>query len=157
VKVEGTFAFRGPRPAVWDLLQDPAVLAKAMPGARRLERTAGDRFEGVMKVSLGPVTAAEFALSVTIADERPPEHLTMAIDSKGQLGFTRGTATIDLDDAPDGGTTMRYVSELQIGGRIAAVGQRVLETAARMMTEKGLQALQEELDARLARTGGATR
>jgi carbon monoxide dehydrogenase subunit G len=155
--IEGTFAFRGPRAAVWDLLLDPAVLAAAMPGAKRLERTAEDRYEGVMKVGLGPVTAAEFTLTVSISDKQPLDHFTMAIDSKGSLGFTRGTARVDLADAADGGTTMRYRSELQIGGRIAAVGQRVVDSAARAMTEKGLEALQRALDERLARAKDSPR
>lgn len=154
MKVEGTFTFRGPRQLVWDLLQDPAVLAKAMPGTKRLERTAPDRFEGVMKVSLGPVTAAEFALVVTLRDQVAPERFAMDIDSKGGLGFTRGTALVELAEAGAGETTMRYSSDLQIGGKIAAVGQRILDSAARMMTQKGLDAMQRELETRLA-GGGA--
>lgn len=154
MKVTGTFRFRGPREAVWDLLQDPDVLSRALPGAQRLARTADDKYEGVMKVGLGPLNA-EFALTVTLADKNPPSHFTMAIDSKGALGFARGTATVDLADADDGGTTMEYASDMQIGGRIASVGQRVVDTAARSMTEKGLQALQQALDERLASPGGS--
>lgn len=151
MKLEGTYAFRGPRPAVWDLLQDPDVLARAIPGARRLERTGDDRYEGTMKVSLGPV-GAEFSLVVTLRDKVPPEHFAMDVDSKGTLGFSRGTALVHLDEAAEGGTTMRYTADLQIGGRLAAIGQRVVDSAARSMTQKGLEGLQRELDARLART-----
>jgi carbon monoxide dehydrogenase subunit G len=153
VKVAGTFSFRGPRRVVWELLQDPEVLSKALPGAQRLARTTENRYEGVMKVGVGPLTA-EFALSVTLADKVPPEHFTMHIDSKGGLGFARGTAVVDLEDAADGGTRMTYSSELQIGGRVASVGQRVIDTAARSMTEKGLEALQRALDERLAGSKG---
>lgn len=149
MKVAGTFTFRGPRSAVWELLQDPDVLSKALPGARRLVRTADDRYEGLMKVGLGPLTA-EFSLNVTLADKVPPDHFTMHIDSKGGLGFARGTAVVDLADAAEGGTTMTYSSDLQIGGRIVSVGQRVVDTAARSMTEKGLEALQRALEERLA-------
>jgi carbon monoxide dehydrogenase subunit G len=153
MRLEGTFSFRGPRAVVWDLLQDPDVLRRAIPGAKRLERTADDRYEGLMKVSLGPV-AAEFSLVVTLADKTPHDRFSMAIDSKGSLGFTRGTARVNLEDAPGGGTMMRYESDLQIGGRIAGVGQRVVDTAARMMTEKGLTELQKALDERLSTGGG---
>jgi hypothetical protein len=123
-----------------------------MPGARRLDRTAEGRYDGVMKVGLGPVTAAEFALSVTLSDEVPPDRFTMIIDSQGTLGFTRGTARVELADAEGPATTMTYTSELQVGGRIASVGQRVVESAARAMTAKGLDALQRALEQRLART-----
>lgn len=152
--VSGTFVFRGPRAAVWDLLHDPEVLAAAMPGARRLERTAESRYEGVMKVGLGPVTAAEFTLSVTLGDEVPPDRFTMTIDSQGTLGFTRGTARVELAETDPARTTMTYTSDLQVGGRIASVGQRVVESAARAMTAKGLEALQRALDERLAKTRG---
>lgn len=155
MKIEGTFTFRGPRALVWDLLQDPDVLAKAMPGTKRLERTAPDRFEGVMKVSLGPVTAAEFSLTVTLRGQVAPERFEMEIDGRGGLGFTRGTAVVELQESQPGETTMRYTSDLQMGGKIAAVGQRILDSASRMMTQKGLDAMQRELEARLAR-GPAT-
>jgi hypothetical protein len=149
VKVSGTFTFRGPRAVVWELLQDPEVLSKALPGAQRLSRTSEDRYEGLMKVGLGPLTA-EFSINVTLADKVPPEHFAMHIDSKGGLGFARGTAVVNLEDTADDGTAMTYSSDLQIGGRIVSVGQRVVDTAARSMTEKGLEALQRALDERLA-------
>ena len=151
----GTFTFRGPRQVIWELLQDPDVLVKVMPGAERLDRVADGRYEGVMKVGLGPLTAAAFTLNVALADLLPPERFTMSIDSKGALGFARGTATVALDAAGANETTMHYTSELQVGGRIASVGQRVVESAAKAMTARGLQALQQAIDERLAGTGGS--
>jgi carbon monoxide dehydrogenase subunit G len=152
--VEGTFTFAGPRALVWDLLQDPDVLGQAMPGVERLTRVGGDRFEGVMKVSVGPVSAAEFQVTVDLEDKAPPERFAMRIDGKGRLGFARGTAHVALAESAPAETTMSYRSELQVGGRVAAVGQRILDSAARMMTEKGLQSLQRALDARLAEGDG---
>ena len=153
--LSGTFTFRGPRAVVWELLQDPDVLVKVMPGAERLVRVSDDRYEGVMKVGLGPLTAAEFGLNVVLRDLSPPERFTMVIDGKGTLGFARGTATVSLDEQGANETTMRYSSELQVGGRIAGVGQRVVESAAKAMTARGLQALQQAIDDRLAGTGGS--
>jgi uncharacterized protein len=152
--VEGTYTFKGPREAVWELLQDPDVLGKAMPGAQKLTRSSDDHFEGVMKVSVGPMSAAEFTMTVDLVDKHPPERFAMRIDSKGGLGFARGTAQVTLVEAPGNETTMTYRSEMQIGGRIAAVGQRIIDSAARMMAEKGLEALQRELNRRLAEGGG---
>jgi len=154
--LSGTFTFRGPRALVWQLLQDPEVLVKVMPGAQRLSRVADGRYQGVMKVGLGPVTAAEFALDVTLGDLVPPERFTMVIDSKGTLGFARGTANVALDEQGPDQTAMHYTSELQIGGRIASVGQRVVESAAKAMTARGLQALQQAIDDRLAPSAGST-
>ena len=88
--LSGTFTFNGPRQKVWDLLQDPGVLAKALPGTERLTMSGPDRYEGVMKVSIGPMTAAKFDVTVTLADKQPPERFTLQIDGKGGVGFARG-------------------------------------------------------------------
>jgi carbon monoxide dehydrogenase subunit G len=154
--VSGTFTFRGPRALVFQLLQDPEVLVTVMPGAQRLAQVGDGRYQGLMKVGLGPVTAAEFSLEVALGDLAPPERFTMAIDSKGTLGFARGTATVALDEQGPEQSVMHYTSELQIGGRIASVGQRVVESAAKAMTARGLQALQQAIDDRLATSPGST-
>ena len=150
MKVEGTFAFAGPREVVWELLHDPSVLARILPGTKTLSQAGADRFEGVMKVSLGPLTAAEFSVVVTLTDERPPDHFAMQIDGKGGVGFVKGAAVIDLAGDPSaGGTLMTYSSDVLVGGRIAAVGQRLIESVSRMMTRQALESLNAEVQARL--------
>ena len=149
MKLEGTFTFNGPRTTVWDLLQDPLVLAKALPGTERLTKTGEDQYEGVMKVSIGPMTAAVFNVVVTLRDKAAPERYTMDIDGKGNVGFTRGSASVQLAEQPDGGTLMTYASEMAVGGRIASVGQRLLDSVAKMMTRQALDALNRELRQRL--------
>ena len=145
----GTFTFDGPRTAVWDLLQDPAVLSKILPGTKTLSQIAPDRYEGVMKVSVGPMTAAEFNVTVELRDKVPPETFSMHIDGKGGVGFTTGDARIELQEQPGPQTIMNYTSDVQIGGRIASVGQRLLESVGKMMTKQALEALNRELRSRL--------
>ena len=146
--VEGTYPFAGSPAVIWDLLMDPTVLAKAMPGTKELVRVAPDRYEGVMRVGIGPITAAEFDLTITLSDVQPVERYAMLIDGKGKFGFARGTANVTL--TPDGtGTVMRYSADLQVGGKIAAVGQRLLDSISKLMTRQGLEALNRELTARL--------
>ena len=152
--LNGTFTFSGPRQRVWDLLQDPGVLAKALPGTERLTMAGPDRYEGVMKVSIGPMTAAKFDVIVTLADKQPPERFTMQIDSKGSVGFARGSAAVALQEQGDGGTAMEYTSDVQIGGRIASVGQRLVESVSRMMMRQALEALDRELRARIDADAG---
>jgi carbon monoxide dehydrogenase subunit G len=147
--LSGTFNFEGPRDRVWEILQDPAVLAKALPGTKTLTQVGEDRYQGVMKVSIGPVNAAEFAVNVELKDKVPPEKFAMVIDGKGGVGFTKGSATIALDEQPGPITVMTYTSDVQVGGRIAAVGQRLLESVGRMMTKQALDALNKELKTRL--------
>lgn len=147
--LSGTFTFDGPRTRVWDLLQDPDVLAKALPGTKTLTKVAEDRYQGVMKVNVGPMSAAEFAINVELKDKIAPKQFAMQIDGKGAVGFTKGTATIALDEQPGPVTVMTYTSDVQIGGKIAAVGQRLLESVGKMMTKQALEALNKELKARL--------
>jgi carbon monoxide dehydrogenase subunit G len=154
MNLNGSFTFNGPRAAVWDLLQDPAVLAKTLPGTERLTLAGPDRYEGVMKVSVGPVTAASFSVAITLADKVAPERFTMQIDGRGGVGFTRGSASVALEDDPGGGTLMRYSSDVQVGGKIAAVGQRLLDSVAKMMMRQALDALDRELRARLQAESG---
>ena len=149
--VDGEHVFPGPREVVWELLQDPEVLSKAMPGAAKLELVGDGAYEGSIRVGVGPVTAAEWKLSVTLEDRVAPEHYVMQVDSKGPIGFTRGSATVDLAEVDGGGATrMRYHADLQVGGRVAGVGQRLIDQVAKMMTQRGLNALGGELERRLA-------
>ena len=145
----GTFTFDGPRTRVWEILQDPEVLAKALPGTKTLTRVGEDRYQGVMKVSVGPVNAAEFAIDVELKDKVPPQSFSMKIDGKGNVGFTKGTATVVLEEQPGPLTVMTYNSDVQIGGRIAVVGGRLLESVGKMMAKQALEALNAELKARL--------
>jgi uncharacterized protein len=149
--LSGTFTFEGPRERVWEILQDPAVLAKALPGTKTLTQVGEDRYQGVMKVSIGPVNAAEFAMTVELKDKVAPERFSMVIDGKGGVGFTKGTASIALDEQAGPVTVMTYTSDVQVGGKIAAVGQRLLESVGKMMTRQALDALNNELKERLTR------
>jgi carbon monoxide dehydrogenase subunit G len=152
--VDGEHTFPGPRQTVWDLLQDPEVLSKAMPGARKLHLTGDGTYEGVIRIGVGPVTAAEWTLNVALKDRVEPASYIMQVDSKGALGFTRGNATVNLDEV-DGGTRMRYHADLSVGGKVAGVGQRLLDQVAKMLTRQGLDALNKELESRLAAGGAA--
>lgn len=146
--VQGTHGFRGSPEAVWDLLLDPAVIAKAMPGTRELTLVEPGRYAGTMQISLGPITAARFDLRIGIVEPEPPRRFTMTIDSHGQFGFSNGTARVEL--TPDGkGTVMTYHADLQVGGKLASLGQRLLDVVSRSLLRSGLDALGQELSRRL--------
>ncbi len=150
--VEGTHLFPGPRDVVWALLLDPEVLAKTMPGTASIVRVSEDRYEGTMAMSIGPISAATFGVTISMTDRVEPEHYTMQIEGRGTFGFTRGKAVVTL--VPEGtGTAMRYQADLVVGGKIAAVGQRLLDSVSKLMLRQGLEAMTRELTRRLA--GGA--
>lgn len=146
--VDGRYSFAAPRETVYALLQDPEVLVKALPGAQALERTGEDRFEGVMAVGVGPVTAGEFSIHVELLEKRPPEGFSMRMEGKGTMGFVKGTATIVLTEGA-GETVMVYTADLKVGGKIASVGQRLLDSVSKAMTKQGLEAVNRELQQKL--------
>jgi len=152
--LDGEFTFRAPRRSVWVLLQDPEVLVKAMPGAQRLVATGDGTYEGHIRIGVGPVTAASWTLTVALHDRAEPASYGMKVESKGPLGFTRGSASVELHDEP-GGTRMKYRADMQIGGKVAGIGQRLLDQVAKMLTKQGLEALSREMEARLALTLGS--
>jgi carbon monoxide dehydrogenase subunit G len=148
--VEGTYTFPGPREVVWTLLLDPEVLAKTMPGATSIARVSEDRYEGKMGVGIGPITAAEFDVVITMTEKVVPESYRMQIEGRGRFGFTRGHAAVRL--TADGNfTIMHYEADMMVGGKIAAVGQRLLDSVSRMMLKQGLEAMSAELGRRLGK------
>ncbi|HEU4560886.1 MAG TPA: carbon monoxide dehydrogenase subunit G, partial [Longimicrobium sp.] len=153
--VEGEFTFRAPRRSVWVLLQDPGVLVKAMPGAQKLVSTGDGTYEGTVRIGVGPVTAAQWTLSVALHDREEPARYMMKVDTKGPLGFTRGSASVELEEA-EASTTMRYRADLQIGGKVAGIGQRLLDQVAKQLTRRGLEALSREMELRLNLNVGDT-
>jgi uncharacterized protein len=149
MKVQGEYVFDGPREEVWELVRDPEVLATALPGTQSLEQVGDNEFEGVMNVRVGPV-GGEFSGKVLISDEQPPDSLTMTVEGRGKPGFVKGSGKVNLIDHGDGKTLMKYEGELQIGGRLASVGQRLLDTTSKSMIRQGLDALNNALQARVA-------
>jgi ElaB/YqjD/DUF883 family membrane-anchored ribosome-binding protein len=100
-------------------------------------------------VRIGPIAGA-FSGKVLISDEVPPESCTLTAEGKGAQGFAKGVGRIQLADQGDGTTLMKYDGDVQIGGKLASVGQRALDTVSKSMIRQGLVALDQALEARLA-------
>jgi carbon monoxide dehydrogenase subunit G len=146
--IEGEYDFERPPADVYATLLDPAVLMAVMHGTKRLERF-GDRYVGLMEVGVGPISAAEFALDISIGEQVEGKSYAMRIDARGKLGFVGGTAKVRLEPGPMGaGTRMKYVADLQVGGTIAAVGQRLLDSVSKAMSAQALRDLAKALRAR---------
>lgn len=150
--IESDFTFDLPPEVVYDGLLDPDILASALPGTDRLELTGEDRYEGEMEASVGPVTAARFSVVVELKEKVRPESFDMHVDGKGKAGFVNGIAKVAFEEA-DGGTLMKYRADLQVGGRVASVGQRLLESVGKMMSKQGLEAVRRSLMERQAPEG----
>jgi carbon monoxide dehydrogenase subunit G len=148
VKIEGEYLFNGPREEVWKIVRDPEVLSTALPGTQSLEQVSENEYEGNINVRIGPV-GGDFSGRVEISDEVPPESCTMAVEGKGKPGFVKGTGHVRLLDQEENKTLMKYEGEVQIGGRLASVGQRLIDTASKSMIAQGLDTLDQALQARI--------
>lgn len=152
MQLVGEYIFDGSRDHVWELIRDPEVLATAMPGTQRLNQVSESEYEGRMNVRIGPVSGV-FSGRVVISEEVPPESFTLSIEGQGVPGFCSGSGHVQLIDQGDGTTLMQYEGELQIGGRLAGVGQRMIETVSKSMTRQGLEACNAALQGRIGVDG----
>lgn len=148
MRMDGTYTFSAPRAAVWDALMDPTVLAGALPGGEELERVGENDYQAAMNVKVGPVQG-RFVGKITLADITPLQQYTMKVDGQGAPGYVAGEGTLVFEDV-EGGTLLRYGGDVQVGGRIAGVGQRLIESTAKSMTRQGLAALDQMIQARIA-------
>src|SRR5262245_10074274 len=143
--IEGAQVFHAGPEVVWDFLMDADVLARVMPGTRELKQIGEGRYSGRMAATIGPITAAGFALAISLSDIERPRAYVMSVDASGKLGFTRGQARVKLEPE-NGDTRMDYRADLQMGGKIASVGQRLLDLVSRTMLKHGMEALVAEVD-----------
>jgi carbon monoxide dehydrogenase subunit G len=147
MELAGEFVFDGTREQVWELVRDPQVLASVLPGTQSMNQVSECEYEGRMHVRVGPISGV-FAGRVLVSDEKPPASYTLSVEGRGAAGFGTGTGQVQLADRGDGTTLMQYQGELQIGGKLAGVGQRMVETVAKSMTRQGLESLNKALQAR---------
>src|SRR5262245_42955595 len=134
MKIEGAHDIPAPRQKVWDAFLDPDRLRQAIPGCEKLEALGNDEFKAVMKVGVAAVKGT-FEGKVKLADKKPPESYRMGVEGSGAPGFVRGETLITLSDI-EGGTRVAYSADVQVGGLIAGVGQRMLGGVSRMMADQ---------------------
>ncbi len=152
MKVAGSYIFDAPPRAVWDGLQNPEILAATMPGCDKLELVGENAYEGILNIRVGPVQD-KFQGNIQLEDVDPPNGYTMVVDGKGAPGFVNATAKISMaaQDGSDGEKTkLDYDGDAKIGGRIAGVGQRLLDSSAKAIIKQSLEGLNENLKARSA-------
>lgn len=147
MELNGTYTFAASPQAVWEAIMDPEVLAKVLPGCEKLEKVSESEYFGVLNVRVGPVQG-KFTGKVFLSELNEPEHFHLDVDGQGAAGFVKGGGDAKLS-AVDGQTVLDYSGEAQVGGRIASVGQRLLDTSARSITRQGLESLDRLIQTRL--------
>jgi carbon monoxide dehydrogenase subunit G len=148
MKMQGTYTFEAPLETVWNALFDAEVLARTLPGCEKLERE-GNQFRGDINVKMGPVQG-KFQGKVDITDIKERESYTMIVDGRGPAGFGKATAQMRVQ-AEGTGTRLDYDSDVTVGGKIASVGQRLIDASSRAIVKQSLEGLNEQIKALAAR------
>ncbi|MXW36589.1 MAG: carbon monoxide dehydrogenase subunit G [Chloroflexi bacterium] len=149
--IEGSYDFDFERELVWDVLMDIDVLGSIIPGSKGLEEIGENKYQSKLAVRVGPVNG-KFESKFELVDIDKPESYRILVEGKGPAGHVTGAGTIRL--AQDGsGTVMHYAGDARIGGRIAAVGQRLLDVAAKQIAKQALRKLSKQIEARLETAG----
>ena len=145
MKLAGEYEFEAPISEVWKALLDPVVLAAVMPGCEKLELVDG-AYVGDLNIKVGPVQG-KFHGKVTLSEVQEEKGYTMKVDGRGAPGFVKATAEVKLTRAGDE-TKMEYDADAQVGGRIASVGQRLIDASAKAIIKESLEGLNANVKAR---------
>ena len=145
MKIEGEQSLPLPPQAAWELLLDTQVLARAMPGCESLVPASPDEYDMKMKLAVSSISGL-FSGKVRIADKIPPTSYRLYIEGQGKLGIVRGSGLLTLSAQSDG-TLLQYQGEVQIGGLLASVGERMLDMTTKMMIRRFFSRLVEEAGA----------
>ncbi len=142
MRISGAQTVNMPRQRVYDLLHDPNVLARCMPGCESLDQIGPDEYAMHMKMALASISGL-FQGKVQTAEPNPPESFRLIVEGAGKIGFMKGDGLLRLSES-DGATRVAYEGDVQVGGTIAAVGQRLIDTTARMLIKRFFDRLASE-------------
>jgi len=135
MEMTGEYRIAAPREQVWAALNNPEILRDAIPGCEELKSLSPTELEAAAKAKIGPVSA-RFKGKVVLSNLNPPESYTLTGEGTGgAAGFAKGEAQVTL--LPDGSETiLRYAVKASVGGKLAQVGQRLIDGAARKMADE---------------------
>ena len=135
MNINGEYRISAPQQRVWDALNDPEMLRNSLPGCKALEQTGANEFTATVAAKIGPVSAT-FKGKVELSDLDPPNGYTLSGRGQGgPAGFAKGSAQVRL--LPDGDETiLRYNAEVDIGGKLASVGSRLINGVATNLAEQ---------------------
>jgi carbon monoxide dehydrogenase subunit G len=132
--MNGEVQLAAPREVVWAKLNDAEVLKQCIPGCEELNKASDTEFQAIATIKIGPVKA-KFKGRVHRTDLDPPNGYKISGDGEGGVaGFAKGAATVKLSDK-DGGTLLSYDVESQIGGKLAQLGQRLIQGTAKKLAD----------------------
>ncbi|MDA0232344.1 MAG: carbon monoxide dehydrogenase subunit G [Chloroflexi bacterium] len=144
MEITGEYRLKGTRQEVWNVLNDPGTLEKAIPGTDRLIVEGPDRYSAEMSVGIGMIRG-KFSGSVAVEDKVEPESYRMLVDGKGAAGWLKGDGKLKLSEAGDGVTVVNVDGEASVGGLLARVGQRMVHNVANSLMKQFVQNVEKQM------------
>jgi carbon monoxide dehydrogenase subunit G len=142
MKIEGSHAIKAPRGLLYQLMIDPEILRRCVPGLQSLEAAGDGYYKITLKTGVGSIKGV-FTGSIKLEDLSEPEHYKMIVEAKGSAGFLKGEGLIDLTEQGEE-TLVNYTGETSVGGTIAGVAQRMVQSTAKMMAGQFFTAIEAE-------------
>ena len=143
MKISGTYTLALERERAFEAMQNPDLLAKCIPGCEGLSKIGEDEYQMNMKVVMAAISG-QFTGKVKLSDSVAPASFRLSVEGTGKIGFLKGSGLLNLVESDVAATTVTYDGDVNIGGTIAAVGQRLMETTAKMMIKKFFDKLATE-------------
>jgi carbon monoxide dehydrogenase subunit G len=136
MEMSGERRIPAPRATVWEALNDPEALRASIPGCESVDRTADDQFQAKVSLKIGPM-AAKFTGKVTLSNITPPAGYTITGEGNGgAMGFAKGGADVALEELGPSETLLKYNVKAQVGGKMAQLGARLIDSTAKQMADQ---------------------
>lgn len=146
MEITGTQLIAASRAEVWSALNDPAVLRKCLPGCESVERSAADEFKVIVVSAIGPLRA-RFNGVLRLTEVQAPSSCVMVFEGQGgAVGFGKGSSAVNLRERDDH-TELSYSAQAQVGGKLAQVGSRLIDSVARKMSDDFFKAFHRQFEA----------
>lgn len=139
MKIQGEHYFQAPRDQVWEAVLDPKALFSSLPGFQRLDTIGDHEYVGALEIKVGSVQA-DFQGTLKLSDLKPPSSYRFSLNGMGAAGFVDGDGLLVLEES-GGGTRIHYDLDAKVGGRIAGVGQGLLDSSAQVMARQTMEGL----------------
>jgi carbon monoxide dehydrogenase subunit G len=143
MKLSGSVTLAAAPEKVWAAINDPVMLARCLPGCERLDPDGPNRFKAAVSFGLAAISG-KYAGSLELAEKKPPHSMLLKMEGKGIPGFVKGQGRVELR-AKGKQTELHYEGEAQVGGMIAAVGQRMIEAASKKIVAQFFEKFTAEL------------
>lgn len=143
--MNGSETIPAPIDVVWRALNDPDVLRQCIPGCEALEKTSDTEMTAIVVLKVGPVKA-RFEGAVQLSNLNPPHSYTISGEGKGGLvGFAKGGADVTLSEDGAGATVLAYVVKADVGGKIAQLGGRLIDSTAKKLATQFFSSFSEKV------------